>query len=75
MTSYAIEIQDANLVSDYEPLTARSHNGAVRQMKTWLAANPIADDSLIFLSFARSEDGQRGYINPWGADVTGQSWR
>ena len=73
MTTYTIEIQDAAGNVEALPLTARSDAMAIKQLKAWIAANSTTG-AQIYLSFFRSSDHQRGYLNPHGASRTGRAW-
>lgn len=69
MKTYTIE-HDLGL----HPLTAKTDIGAIRQMRSWLKANPSAKRP--HLAFFRQSDGQKGFINPSGnAVINGEAWR
>lgn len=48
------------------------HKGhAIAKAKKWAKAYPTSE---VFILFYRSTDGQHGYINKDGAELTGKSW-
>lgn len=48
-----------------------SEAAAVTIAKKWAGENP---DKLVFIEYFRKRDGQGGYINPDGFNITGVSW-
>lgn len=44
---------------------------AIKLASQWAKEFP---DKLVFIDFFRTQDGQQGYINKDGADITGKSW-
>lgn len=71
MTKYTIySINGAE--QQWQTLTARTDEGARRQMQRYLQSAHGWQE--IYLEFFRASDGQHGYINRNGADLVGKSW-
>jgi hypothetical protein len=71
MTTYTATIQHESLAEEHVPLTATNDRDAIKQT-TELAAKHSG--ARVFCEFFRASDGQRGYINRDGADVTGHPY-
>lgn len=56
------------------PIASKSENtekAAIKKAEDWASEHP---DKLVFIEYFRSNDGQKGYINRDGFDITGKSW-
>jgi hypothetical protein len=71
--NYTIFIKDreGDLISEY---TVKGQKAAMQAAEAE-RANPENKDNLIFVSWFRSSDGQRGYLNPNGDHkIIGKAW-
>ena len=58
---------------DVKSKNVKSKKEAVELAKQW-AEEQNGSENQVYIEFYRESDGQHGYINPTGADVTGKSW-
>lgn len=75
-TRYTIEIEKPSGETEHIPMQGtRTDNGAVRRMR-WFLKQPEARVGLVYLTWFRSSDGAKGYINPDGsASPVGVNWQ
>ena len=53
-------------------MTVNSGSSARQEIKKWIKADP---SNMIFVSWFRVADGQKGYLNPSGDhDIIGKAW-
>jgi hypothetical protein len=53
-------------------ISVKSERSVRQEIKKWIKADP---SNLIFVSWYRTSDGQKGYFNPSGDhDITGKTW-
>jgi hypothetical protein len=70
MIIYSAKFVDASGREDYQPL-GLDETDAIAEVEKLVKKYP---DDQIYLCFFRESDGQRGYINRDGADITGEPW-
>ena len=66
---YTIEIQHENLETDYHP--GNTKRQAIKLARQTAKENPKA---LVFVSWLRPSDGQRGFLNRDGHAIVGSAW-
>ena len=71
MITYSILIVSESGQSSEQPLTVKTDTAARVKAVAYAKAHP---DEQVFCFFSRDSDGQRGYINRDGADVTGRAY-
>lgn len=70
MTNYEIVTSSAD-GDNYIPISAKTDEQARKAASDYAGEHP---DEMVFCSFMRSSDGQRGYINRDGASPTGSAY-
>ena len=68
---YTVSATEACQSIREQPLPTES--AAIRLAKQW-GTEYAGSNIQVFIHWFRAPDGQHGYINPDGADLTGQSW-
>ena len=70
--SYTVVVSD-EFLSPYPDKEEHTNikNDAIGKAKQFAAEYP---DKKVYISFFRKNDGQHGFINPDGADITSRSW-
>jgi hypothetical protein len=71
-TKWSIEIEDENGL-ECGSCIGLSRIGAITMAKSE-RKKPENKNNKIFIRFFRSFDGQHGFLNPDGCDITGKSW-
>lgn len=70
-TTYHVYRKEEGSPYDTAGLDFVDENKAINKAREWAKEHP---DQLVFISFFRKNDGQKGYINRDGAGFTGQPW-
>lgn len=68
---YSVYVVDSETSQDIREVSLTSKNIAIQKAREWAGQYP---DKQVFIQFYRDSDGQVGYINYDGADLTGKSW-
>lgn len=70
-TTFSVTVEEKNQYYPLYEVSFDKQKEAVAQAKKWAGEHL---DKQVFISFFRKSDGQQGFINQDGADVTGRSW-
>lgn len=71
MSKFTVVLQDVGGLHPINAVSASSSQEAKSMAKKWAREYP---DKLVFIEYFRPGDGQHGYINRDGFDITGKSW-